>query len=323
MVQISSPQHGTLSLLTAIPPNFTGLVLPGGNVCHYQGDIGYIVLQERVSEHFTIKYNQFTFKETGHWQIQSDTEGTLAFASLRETFKATIKDLGKMVIRESQFIFLHTAHSPTTFLFEKGKKYYDFEIWFSADFIARFIPYFISLQNALQKIYTNQLHVIGKSRYAGKVASGIIQDILRCPYIDEVQELYFETKAKEYLLALLSETFKEKPSIDRFTTRELDAIYSARSIIRADIKNHVSIPDIAKKVGLNEFTLKAGFRATFGTTLFECLTNARMETAKSLLTDTNEPMKAIAAVAGYGDVTNFITAFRKYFGFTPASLRRK
>jgi AraC-like DNA-binding protein len=35
------------------------------------------------------------------------------------------------------------------------------------------------------------------------------------------------------------------------------------------------------------------------------------------------PIKQICVLTGYARMTNFITAFRKKFGYTPGSLRRK
>jgi AraC-like DNA-binding protein len=65
------------------------------------------------------------------------------------------------------------------------------------------------------------------------------------------------------------------------------------------------------------------FRQVFGSGVFETLLKARMQKARSLLLETDKPIKEVASLIGYERLTSFITAFRKHFGYTPASLRRK
>jgi AraC-like DNA-binding protein len=65
-----------------------------------------------------------------------------------------------------------------------------------------------------------------------------------------------------------------------------------------------------------------GFSQFFKTGVFECFQRARMYKAKQLLLQTNKPIKEICTMAGYPRMSNFITAFRKFFKYTPGSLRR-
>ena len=81
--------------------------------------------------------------------------------------------------------------------------------------------------------------------------------------------------------------------------------------------------NLAKKVALNELKLKKGFRKYFDSGIFEWLTNRKMEHARMLILTTNKPIKDIASIVGYPLTTNFITAFRRRFGYTPGSLRRQ
>jgi AraC-like DNA-binding protein len=46
-----------------------------------------------------------------------------------------------------------------------------------------------------------------------------------------------------------------------------------------------------------------------------------MSEAKKLLLETNKPIKDIAGLVGYNYLTNFIAAFRNYFGQPPGQFR--
>lgn len=103
---------------------------------------------------------------------------------------------------------------------------------------------------------------------------------------------------------------------------EVNAVWTVEEIIMSDIKQHYTIPVIARKVGLNEVRLKYVFKYIFKTGIFEYLLQARMLEAKKLLVYTDKPIKEIASLTGYQRTTSFITAFRKYFGYTPGAVKR-
>ena len=108
------------------------------------------------------------------------------------------------------------------------------------------------------------------------------------------------------------------------TAYEKSRVAEAKFILLQDISGRsLTIRELSRAVALNEFKLKLGFKQMYGTGIFECLTEARMEKARELLITTTKPIKEICTIAGYPRMTNFITAFRKKFGYTPGSLRRK
>jgi AraC-like DNA-binding protein len=80
---------------------------------------------------------------------------------------------------------------------------------------------------------------------------------------------------------------------------------------------------LAKEVGMNDYKLKIAFRQLFGMGLFEYHLGLRMNEARRLLEETNKPVKAIAKLTGYSRITSFITTFRKFFGYTPSSVRKR
>jgi len=65
------------------------------------------------------------------------------------------------------------------------------------------------------------------------------------------------------------------------------------------------------------------FRATTGKTILEEIVAARMERAKSLLSDTTLPVADVAAQCGYRFAANFRNAFRGATGLNPLAWRRR
>ena len=165
--------------------------------------------------------------------------------------------------------------------------------------------------------------LISNSKWTPLQMQEIVQNILHCPFEENLRRFYLENKIKEFLFLMLVQASDKDRLEENISIREKDAVHHARSIILDDIEKHMTIPDISKKVGLNEFKLKMVFRQVFGSGVFETLLKARMQKARSLLLETDKPIKEVAALIGYERLTSFITAFRKHFGYTPASLRRK
>jgi AraC-like DNA-binding protein len=85
----------------------------------------------------------------------------------------------------------------------------------------------------------------------------------------------------------------------------------------ADMRRPPSLGELAEATGLSEKRLNACFREVFGTTVFETLRNHRLEHARQALEESALPLKEIAWRVGYGNVSNFVHAFRARYGKPP------
>jgi AraC-like DNA-binding protein len=151
----------------------------------------------------------------------------------------------------------------------------------------------------------------------------VIRQIIECPYDASTSTFYFDIKIREIFLALLQQVYKKEKLNYAFSEYEVARLVEARNKLLEDLgRKPFTISELSRTVGLNVFKLKVGFRQLFGVGVFECLQDTRMEKAREMLLKTNKPIKEISALSGYPRMTNFITAFRKRFGYTPGSLRR-
>ena len=83
----------------------------------------------------------------------------------------------------------------------------------------------------------------------------------------------------------------------------------------------MSIKELSKKIGVNEFVLKKEFKRVFDKTIFEYATEIRMNKAKELLTQSKKPIYEISEIIGYKNPTHFTAAFKKIEGTTPKKYR--
>lgn len=149
----------------------------------------------------------------------------------------------------------------------------------------------------------------------------IINEIINCPYKDELRDLFLLSKSIE-LLVLQAELYSMDSS-KQFIKTEKDKrkLIEAKELLSHRIENPPTIVELSKLIGINEYKLKKGFKELFGTTVFGYIHNCRMSLAKRLLLGTDKTAKEIAYQTGYNSPQHFSHAFKKKFGRTPKSVR--
>lgn len=147
----------------------------------------------------------------------------------------------------------------------------------------------------------------------------VMQQILNCPYIGMTQQIYLESKAWELVALHLEQMLQSprNPTQPTFKPDDIDRLHHARKILAQHLSNPPSLKGLARQVGLNEFTLKQGFRTIFGTTVFGCLHHYRMERARALLEAGTLNVSEVAREVGFANRGYFAAAFRKKFGTNP------
>lgn len=146
-----------------------------------------------------------------------------------------------------------------------------------------------------------------------------VYDLINCTYNGAMKRLYMESKAME-LIALFGEVDGHGIEGSKlFLSRDdLSKLDMARELIAHHFEQPMSIQELARKVRLNEFKLKKGFRERFGMTIFELVRKQRMEKALWYMEVERMNVGETAVSVGYSNVSNFATTFRKYYGCNPS-----
>lgn len=153
-----------------------------------------------------------------------------------------------------------------------------------------------------------------------------LQHMLDCPYQGVIKQMYLESKSVEVLTLWLDQACSGDFPPQRSTasrTQDIDRIYQAKEILLQQLDNPPSLLALARQVGLNDCSLKRGFKQVFGTTVFGCLHQYRMEQARSLLLDHRWSVTEVARKVGYKNLCAFSTAFRKTFGVSPRVMQHQ
>jgi len=111
--------------------------------------------------------------------------------------------------------------------------------------------------------------------------------------------------------------------IERTKLYDVPAIELAKSLIEKDPVNHLHIPILADRAGINEFKLKQGFRELFQTSPYQYRLQLCLSKAKQLLEDTDDTIDQIASKVGFETYNGFSTAFKKAFHIAPTAYRNQ
>lgn len=124
------------------------------------------------------------------------------------------------------------------------------------------------------------------------------------------------------LMALQLAPFLEEqnkiPSSPQLKPTTVTRIHHAREILHFRLENPPSLVELAQIVGISDRTLRYGFKALFGTTVFNYLKQKRLERAEQLLRNGGGTVAEIANLLGYSHLGHFAAAFKRQFGITPS-----
>ncbi len=97
--------------------------------------------------------------------------------------------------------------------------------------------------------------------------------------------------------------------------------FQAKNYIDAHISEKIEVLQLTNIVGLSQCQLNRIFRRDFRLSPYEYVLNCKIETAKSLITNTNLTIMEISEHLSFADSHYFSNIFKKKVGMTPSNFR--
>ncbi len=97
----------------------------------------------------------------------------------------------------------------------------------------------------------------------------------------------------------------------------------AADLLHENLDGTVRLADLARECQLSVSHFARSFKASFGVTCHQWLTERRIERAKELLALTNGPLADVASHSGFSDQAAFTRTFHRRVGVTPGQWRRE
>jgi AraC-like DNA-binding protein len=286
--------------------------LPGSCIWSSISEHGIIHYQEIILGNFTLRYSFFQFfkKITLYFKMENPQAGVRI--AIENRWNVALHGENSVTVLKNNFILFFPGNKGERIVFEKGQQYRGIEILCEPAKMIELMKVFPGTDEFLTEGEKYFTYLQKKPLLAPDQALDIILDNVEFTTIDRLSS---------FLTCILQ---KVEHMVDEMmpTTEEIKAVRRAEELIMKDFSVHYRIPEIARKVKLNEYRLKYVFRYIFKESIFKYQLIARLEKGKWLLQNTKKPLEAIAKAIGYLYLTSFITAFNKHFGYTPRSVRR-
>ena len=158
------------------------------------------------------------------------------------------------------------------------------------------------------------------STIINKPLERIAKDILNCKMVSPAAEIFFESKAKEWL-SITIDAFLHKYNNPIFIADD-----KALEIVANYIDDHyaTAIPQktLEKIAAMSGTKLKKLFRQKYQCTITEYTQRRRMNMAEILLLNSSLKIQDIAEAVGYSSHSKFSTCFKKYKGMYPKDIKK-
>ncbi|WP_313432121.1 helix-turn-helix transcriptional regulator [Siminovitchia terrae] len=151
-----------------------------------------------------------------------------------------------------------------------------------------------------------------------------VSEMIHCTHLGTMKRLYMESKALEFLsLFGESDGYGNIGGGIMLHRDDISRLKHAHELVQQHLEQPLSIRELARRIGMNEFKLKKGFRELFGMTIFELVRQKRMEKALWYMEVAHLNVGETAASVGYSNASNFTMAFRKHYGCNPSDLIKR
>ena len=106
------------------------------------------------------------------------------------------------------------------------------------------------------------------------------------------------------------------------SAKEFRNVLAAVSYAENHVATPPTVPRLAEIAGLSRFQLDRRMRRVFGLTTGQWLLKLRLDHARRMLSETDDPIAAVALSSGYSDQSAFTRQFRRATGLSPREYRK-
>ncbi len=323
-INITSAEQRVINYLPALPEQLKQYQPKLANSITAAGSFGYMLFHEVNEGHFSIWSSNYLIKEDACFIATGEQSLLELQFSLKNNFYYELDGLGPQQLLEGHFNMSYIPFVHNKIGFTANQDYINFDIHYDLKYLEQIAEPYSRLSAFVNHVIRNKPATlcINNQLATPEMMIGVRQ-LLNNDYIGPVRKSFIEAKVVELLILAVdkAELGQTKKTI-ALTAYDKERIEEARMLLLNNPQEYESIIALARKVGINDFKLKKGFRQMYGSSVFDYLMRIKMDRAKILLEETTLPVADIAYMSGYNDPPNFTAAFKRHYGITPIDLRK-
>ncbi len=133
---------------------------------------------------------------------------------------------------------------------------------------------------------------------------------------------YQKIKTLELLLYLGKTELTPNQRLSEYQSEQLDIVRKIHEQLTQHIEQRITIEELSRQYLINPTTLKASFKAIYGTSIAAHIKEHRMEKAARMLRESQMSIAEIAKYVGYDSQSKFTIAFKSFFQVLPREYRK-
>ena len=286
-----------------------------GHTFHFNTDDAEGIFWFYEGENFTIDiHDVFIKKEIIHTSFSGLDNFYFLYSSYLVTANGESFNPYQNLSSNSLYVINTKNSKDYRFILHKNSPYLGIGINFKQSMIDEY------LSSCKNKVHNYEDLFFNTSTITNKPLGKIAKDILNCKMVSPAAEIFFESKAKEWLSI----------TMDSFLNKYNDPIPLADDVALKNVVNYIddhyatSIPQktLEKISAMSGTKLKKLFKQKYQCAITEYTQRRRMNMAEILLLNSSLKIQDIAEAVGYSSHSKFSTCFKKYKGFYPKDIKK-
>ena len=150
-----------------------------------------------------------------------------------------------------------------------------------------------------------------------------LQNCLKSQYSPSLKKVIAQARILDYLTELtkfICEDTSKKESSNKAAKKRIKDLKQYLLNLEGKLP---TINALAIQFSRSARLLNEEFQNEYGDSIFNFVLNHRLNAAHEAISNTTTPLKQLAERLGYAHVNHFSSAFKKKFGYSPGSLRKK
>ena len=286
-----------------------------GHTFHFNTDDAEGIFWFYEGENFTIDiHDVFIKKEIIHTSFSGLDNFYFLYSSYLVTANGESFNPYQNLSSNSLYVINTKNSKDYRFILHKNSPYLGIGINFKQSMIDDYLSSYKNKVCNYEDLFFNTSTITNKP--LGKIA----KDILNCKMVSPAAEIFFESKAKEWL-SITIDSFLNKYN-NPISISDNVALKNVVDYIDDHYATSISQKTLEKISAMSGTKLKKLFKQKYQCTITEYTQRRRMNMAEILLLNSSLKIQDIAEAVGYSSHSKFSTCFKKYKGLYPKDIKK-
>ncbi|WP_151948922.1 helix-turn-helix domain-containing protein [Aliarcobacter butzleri] len=250
------------------------------NLFSLPNNLGHMFSEKRIISNNIYLFKSIS-KSTKNFSIEANAKFDSLFLSIILDGTIIFQNSNKVeMIKSNNSYIKYVKECSITSTFNKNSSK-SIEIMIKKDFLEK---NFSKLLEIHSKDFTSLPSITLKNQTSKNIH--LANELYNSPFEGELQNIYLQSKVLELIYnefsEMLNQEENEKYKKVKLNQDDIEALHKVRNLILLE-NNFSDLTTFSRKVALNEFKLKYGFKQLFNTTIGQMILEQKMLYAKQLL----------------------------------------